>query len=75
MKPFNLFNPRKLMLSKWTALHPERKEKHFMVTKLYWDEEKQLVINVDLEAVMTKNIYNLSPEDLKSKDKWMQGWK
>ena len=75
MKPFNPFNPQKLMFSKWTALHPERKEKHFMVTKLYWDEEKQLVVNVDLEAVMTKNIYNLSPEDLKSKDKWMQGWK
>jgi Ala-tRNA(Pro) deacylase len=28
----NRVSPKKLLLSKWTAVHPERKEKHFLVT-------------------------------------------
>lgn len=71
----NRFNSKKLLNSKWTALNPKKKEKHFLVTKLHWDEEAVEVLACDLEAVMTKNVYNLVPEDLKSTDKWLQGWK
>lgn len=35
----NRLNPRKLLLSKWTAAHPQRREKHFLVTELFCDEE------------------------------------
>lgn len=71
----NRFNPKKLLNSKWTAINPEQKEKHFIVTKLHWDEEQTMVMSCDLEAVMTKNTYNMPPEELKSLDDWLQGWK
>ena len=30
----NQINPKKLRLSKWTAVNPKEKEKHFLVTKV-----------------------------------------
>lgn len=30
-------NPKKLLHSKWTAVKPENKEKHFMVTEMEFD--------------------------------------
>ncbi|PHX31168.1 hypothetical protein AO354_03220 [Pseudomonas syringae pv. syringae] len=35
----NQINPRKLLLSKWTAATPLNREKHFLVTELFKDEE------------------------------------
>ena len=35
----NRINPRKLLLSKWTAAQPKHREKHFLVTQLFCDEE------------------------------------
>ena len=35
----NRINPAKLLLSKWTAAQPRHKEKHFLVTELFRDEE------------------------------------
>jgi hypothetical protein len=29
-----ILNPQKLRLSKWTAVNPQEKEKHFLVTKV-----------------------------------------
>ncbi len=37
--PINSINPRKLMNSKWTAVKPVRKEKHFIVTDIEHDDE------------------------------------
>ena len=31
--------PRKLLLSKWTAAKPQNREKHFLVTELFSDED------------------------------------
>ena len=49
----NRINPRKLLLSKWTAAHPQNREKHFLVTELFRDEEGT-VLEVELQAVLTK---------------------
>ena len=71
----NKFNPKKLLLSKWTAIEPINKEKHFIVIKSEWDEENQIVINCTLESVMTKNQYVIEPNVLQNNQAWLQGWK
>ena len=47
----NRINPAKLLLSKWTAAHPRNKEKHFLVTELFVDDEGT-VLEIELQAIM-----------------------
>lgn len=55
----NRLNPRKLLLSKWTAAAPQNREKHFLVTELFCDEEGT-VLEIELQAVMTKRSQKLA---------------
>lgn len=71
----NKFNPKKLLLSKWTALQPKEKEKHFIVVKIEFDETKTDVLSCTLEALMTKKQYETYPEELQNNQAWLQGWK
>lgn len=43
-------NPRKLLLSKWTAAQPQNRERHFLVTELIRDEQDN-ILGVELQAV------------------------
>jgi len=70
----NAINPEKLHLSKWTAVHPQHKEKHFLVTKLVRDEE-ETVVEVILEAVYTRRETTLPWQALKDDATWRLGWK
>jgi len=70
----NRINPRKLLLSKWTAVHPQNREKHFMVTELFRDEEGT-VLEVELQAVLTKRAERLDWQTLQNNAEWLQGWK
>jgi len=71
----NRVSPKKLLLSKWTAVHPERKEKHFLVTKVFEPEiEGQAIIDIELEAAMTGRKFCMPWRDLKSRERWRQGW-
>lgn len=70
----NVFNPKKLFNSKWTALKPLNKEKHFIVTELEFDEEGQ-VISCSIEALMSKRLITLQWQELKNDMLWLQGWK
>jgi len=70
----NVFNPRKLLHSKWTAVAPQRKEKHFMVVACHADEEDNL-IEIELEAVLTRRVERLPWQTLRSSDHWLQGWR
>ena len=71
----NRISPKKLLLSKWTAVHPERKEKHFLVTKVFEPEiEGQAIIDIELEAAMTGRKVCIPWRDLKSREHWRQGW-
>ncbi|MAX32018.1 MAG: TIGR02450 family Trp-rich protein [Halomonadaceae bacterium] len=67
-------NPDKLQQSKWTAVAPKHKEKHFMVTKLVRDEEEK-VVQVVLEAVLTRRELTLPWQALKDDETWRMGWK
>ncbi|MCP1497875.1 tryptophan-rich hypothetical protein [Pseudomonas migulae] len=69
----NRINPSKLLLSKWTAALPQNREKHFLVTELFRDEEGT-VLDVELQAVLTKRNQRLSWQTLKNSDAWLTGW-
>ncbi|AZF03541.1 TIGR02450 family Trp-rich protein [Pseudomonas sp. R5-89-07] len=69
----NRINPAKLLLSKWTATAPKNKEKHFLVTELFRDEEGT-VLEIELQAVMTHRTERLGWQTLRNADSWKMGW-
>ncbi|MBM6445240.1 MULTISPECIES: TIGR02450 family Trp-rich protein [Pseudomonas] len=69
----NRINPSKLLLSKWTAAHPQNREKHFLVTELIRNDEGE-VLEVELQAVLTKRSEQLKWQALRDKDQWKFGW-
>ncbi|MEX6667240.1 TIGR02450 family Trp-rich protein [Pseudomonas sp. W2-17] len=70
----NRINPRKLLLSKWTAASPQNREKHFLVTELFCDEEGT-VLEIELQAVMTKRSQTLAWQTLQNDQSWQMGWR
>jgi tryptophan-rich hypothetical protein len=70
----NPINPRKLKGSKWTAMHPKNKEKHFVVTEVEYDEDGA-VVECILQAIMTQRESNIDWYELKDPTRWRQGWK
>ncbi|MDW7748454.1 TIGR02450 family Trp-rich protein [Halomonas sp.] len=70
----NTINPEKLYHSKWTAVRPRNKEKHFLVTALERDAE-ETVVAVVLEAVYTRRETTLPWQTLKDDDTWRMGWR
>ena len=71
----NKINPKKLFNSKWTAVTPTNKEKHFMVVKVIQPEDPQDPIKqVVIEAVMTKRQKTIHWRDLTNGLEWQQGW-
>lgn len=70
----NQINPKKLINSKWTAVQPDKREKHFMVTEVEFDEEES-VISCSLEAVISKRSTLIQWQELKDVRKWVYGWK
>ncbi|MES2626853.1 MAG: TIGR02450 family Trp-rich protein [Pseudomonadota bacterium] len=69
----NKINPKKLLNSKWTAVAPQHKEKHFVVTTMEFDEEGVVVV-CEIEAVMTKRVLPIEWQDLKNTAQWLHGW-
>jgi tryptophan-rich hypothetical protein len=70
----NQINPNKLLLSKWTAVAPKQKERHFMVIKLIRDDEQE-IIACELEAVINNNSYEINWQILKDSSCWLMGWR
>ena len=69
----NRINPRKLLLSKWTAVCPMNREKHFLVTELFCDET-DTVLEIELQAVLTRNSQRIAWQRLKDTQEWVMGW-
>jgi len=68
-------NPKKLLNSKWTAVTPSHKEKHFMVIGVIAPELPATVVSlVELEAVYTKRKFTLPWQTLVDEALWLQGW-
>jgi len=68
-------NPRKLLLSKWTAVAPRRKEKHFIVSEVLWPDDPAAPLEfIELEAVHSRRRQRLPWRALLDTDTWRQGW-
>ena len=71
----NPLNPKKLLLSKWTAVQPLRKDKHFLVAKVVKPPvEGDKIEWVEIEAVFSKATRKVSWRDLQNEEVWKQGW-
>ena len=70
----NKINPKKLLNSKWTAVTPTDKEKHFIVSEIEFDEEG-LVVSCTIEAVMSKRTMPIDWHELQDEKNWIHGWK
>mgnify|MGYP000576601909 CR=1 FL=1 len=72
----NRISPKKLLLSKWTAVQPIAKQKHFLVSKVVLPEDPSQPIEfIEIEAVYSKQTKQISWRELKDNTLWIQGWK
>ena len=70
----NKINTKKLLNSKWTTFRPINKEKHFLISKLEFDENDK-VYHCLIEAVISSRIYSINLTELKESKRWIRGWK
>ncbi|MDG2273005.1 MAG: TIGR02450 family Trp-rich protein [Halioglobus sp.] len=70
----NTINPSKLLNSKWTAINPTKKEKHFLVTEVEFNEQGEAICCV-LEAVISNRCTPIQWRDLENANEWLYGWK
>ena len=71
----NRLNPKKLLLSKWTAVRPVGKDKHFLVAKVVKPPMAgDKIESVEIEAVFSKATQHISWRDLQNEEVWKQGW-
>ena len=71
----NPIRPNKLFHSKWTAVSPVNKEKHFLVIKLCQPPEPDAPVTlVELQAVHSGRIQQIAWRELQDKSHWRQGW-
>ena len=71
----NPLNPKKLLLTKWTAVKPVAKQKHFLVSRVIQPELHTDPIElVEVESVFTKATQIIAWRDLQNDGVWRQGW-
>lgn len=71
----NPLHPKKLLLTKWTAVQPVSREKHFLVLSVVLPEPPDTRIRfVDLQAVHSKSVRRIEWRDLREQAHWRQGW-
>ena len=70
----NRVNLDKLPGSKWTAVNPVNRERHFVVRSVNRDSNNRIV-SCEIEAVINGNCYDLDWRRLKDSDHWIPGWR
>ena len=71
----NPLNPKKLLLTKWTAVKPMAKQKHFLVSRVIQpDDPTARIEQVEIEAVFSKAVQVIYWRDLQDDSVWRQGW-
>jgi len=71
----NPLNPKKLLLTKWTAVKPIAKQKHFLVSRVIEpDLPTDPVVSVEIEAVFSKATQVIAWRELQDGSVWRQGW-
>ena len=69
----NRIHPKKLLNSKWTAVIPKQKEKHFIISEVEFDENSLLQRCV-IQAVFSKSEWEIDWRTLKDSSVWKVGW-
>ena len=73
--PTNALSPKKLLHTKWTAVAPRNKEKHFLVTKVIEPVPPgSPVVSVEIEAVHSKRARIIGWRELTDAAQWRRGW-
>ena len=49
------------------------REKHFLVTELFCDETDK-VLEIELQAVLTRNSQRIAWQSLQDTQEWVMGW-
>ena len=71
----NPLNPKKLLLTKWTAVKPVAKQKHFLVSRVVQPLLATDPIElVEIEAVFSKATRVIKWRELQDGCVWRQGW-
>jgi Tryptophan-rich protein (DUF2389) len=77
----NVIQPKKLLLTKWTAVQPSAKNKHFLVSKIIPPEPSDSPTSahtaiewIELEAVFSKTVTRMRWQELRDAALWKQGW-
>ena len=71
----NPLNPKKLMLTKWTAVKPVARQKHFLVSKVILpDPPEEKIEWVEIEAIHSKKVRTIRWRELQDDTVWRQGW-
>ena len=71
----NPLNPKKLLLTKWTAVTPIAKQQHFLVSRVIEpDLPMDPVVSVEIEAVFSKATQVIAWRELQDLNVWRQGW-
>jgi tryptophan-rich hypothetical protein len=68
-------NPKKLRLTKWTAVKPIAKQKHILVSKIIQTEQPgDSIESVEIESVFSKATQIIKWRELQNDEVWRQGW-
>lgn len=68
-------HPKKLLLSKWTAVKPVARQKHFLVAKVIEPEPPEAPVEwIEIEAVYSKKVRRIRWRELLDDAVWRQGW-
>ena len=71
----NPLNPKKLLLTKWTAVKPVAKQKHFLVSRVIQPEQlTDPIVSVEIEAIFSKATQVIAWRELQDDSVWLQGW-
>ena len=71
----NPLNPKKLLLTKWTAVTPVARQKHFLVSRVIQpDLPTDPIELVEIEAVFSKATQVMPWRELRDEGVWKQGW-
>lgn len=71
----NPLHPKKLLLTKWTAVKPVGKNLHFLVSRVILPEPPAVAVQwIELEAVYSKDVTRIDWHELRDATLWRQGW-
>ena len=76
----NPVHPKKLLLTKWTAVVPVQRQKHFVVTKVIEPEVPEdlragnKIEWIEIEAVYSGKVRRIAWRELRDTSQWRQGW-